>query len=61
MGARRREADVAKTTKKRRKQNVPKVCNEGLSRDMKAGDPKRAMKNYWVCRREHGEKKKPTA
>lgn len=52
---------MAKTTKKRRKQNVPKVCNEGLSRDMKAGDPKRAMKNYWVCRREHGEKKKPTA
>lgn len=60
MGARRREADVAtKKTKKRRKQNVPKVCNELLGAKMREGDPKAAMRAYWSCRREHAPVKKP--
>ena len=45
--------------KKRRKQNVPKVCNELLSQKMKEGNPKVAMRAYWSCRREHAPVKKP--
>ena len=58
MGARRREADVA-NKKKRKKQNVPKVCNELLGAKMREGNPKVAMRAYWSCRREHAPVKKP--
>lgn len=49
-----------KKKRKGRKQHVPEVCRLGLSEDMKAGgDRKKALENFWDCRREHETKKPP--